>query len=44
VPFETDPAKIKAVRHRNIPTISEDEGKFLVHFHIQGVRPLIGTE
>ena len=41
---ETDPEKTKAVRHRNIPTISEEEGKHLVHFHIEGVRPLIGNE
>jgi hypothetical protein len=41
---ETDPEKIKAVRHRNIPTISEEEGKYLVHFHIDGVRSLIGNE
>ena len=41
---ETDPERIKAVRHRNIPTISEEESKYLVHFHIEGVRPLIGTE
>ena len=41
---ETDPEKIKAIRHRNIPTISEEEGKYLVHFHIEGVRPLIGNE
>jgi hypothetical protein len=41
---ETDPEKIKAVRHRNIPTISEEESKYLVHFQIEGVRPLIGNE
>jgi hypothetical protein len=41
---ETDPEKIKAIRHRNIPTISEEEGKHLVHFHIEGVRSLIGNE
>ena len=41
---ETDPEKIKAVRHRNIPTISEEEGKYLVQFHIEGVRSLIGNE
>ena len=41
---ETDPEKIKAVRHHNIPTISEEEGKYLVHFHIEGMRPLIGNE
>jgi hypothetical protein len=41
---ETDPEKIKAVCRRNIPTISEEESKYLVHFHIEGVRPLIGNE
>ena len=41
---ETDPEKIKAIRHRNIPTISQEEGKYLVQFHIEGVRPLIGNE
>ena len=41
---ETDPEKIKAVRHRNIPTVSEEEGKYLVHFHLEGVRSLIGNE
>ena len=41
---EIDPEKIKSIRRRNIPTISEEEGKYLVHFHIEGVRPLIGKE
>ena len=41
---EVDPEKIKAIRRRNIPTISEEEGKYLVHFHIECVRPLIGNE
>jgi hypothetical protein len=43
---ETDPEKIKAIRRRAIPRISEQEGKnkFLVHFRIDGVRPLIGIE
>ena len=41
---EADPEKIKAVRRRNIPTISEEEGKYLVQFHIEGVRSLIGNE
>jgi BRCT domain type II-containing protein len=27
---EADPEKIKTIRHRNIPTISEEEGKYLV--------------
>jgi hypothetical protein len=41
---EADPEKIKAVRRRSAPPISEDEGKYLVHFHIEGVRPLIGND
>ncbi len=41
---ETDPEKIKAVRRQYAPPISEEESKYLVHFHIEGVRPLIGTE
>ena len=41
---ETDPEKIKAIRHCNIPTISQEEGKYLVQFHIEGVRSLIGNE
>ena len=40
----SDPEKIKAIRHSNIPTISEEEGKYLVQFHIEGVRSLIGNE
>jgi hypothetical protein len=41
---ETDPEKIKAIRRRTAPAISEAESKFLVHFRIEGVRPLIGSE
>jgi hypothetical protein len=41
---ESDLEKIKAVRRRNIPAISEKESKYLVHFQVEGVRPLIGTE
>ena len=41
---ETDLEKLKAIRRRNIPTISEEERKYLVHFHIEGVRPLVGNE
>ena len=41
---ENDLEKIKAVRRRIIPTVSEEESKYLVHFHIEGVRPLIGNE
>ena len=41
---ETDPEKIKAVRRLNAPPISEEESKYLVHFHVEGVRPLVGSE
>ena len=41
---ETDPEKIKAIRRRAAPPISEEDSKYLVHFHIEGVRPLIGNE
>jgi hypothetical protein len=37
---ETDIVKIKAIRRRTAPPISEEDSKFLVHFHIEGVRPL----
>jgi hypothetical protein len=40
---ETDADKIQAVRRRNLPVISEEESKYLVHFRIEGVRPLIGS-
>ena len=42
---ETDPEKIQAIRRRCLPDQCE-EGKtrFLVYFHVDGVRPLIGTE
>ncbi len=40
---ETDPEKIKAIHRRDAPPISEDESKYLVHFHIEGVRPLLGS-
>ena len=43
---ETDPDKIRSVRRPNLPPEC-DEGetkkKFLVHFRIDGIRPLIGT-
>jgi hypothetical protein len=41
---EADPEKIKAIRHRNDIPIREEECKYLVHFHIEGARPLIGNE
>ena len=41
---ETDSEKIMEVRRRFAPPISEKESKYLVHFHVQGVRPLLGNE
>ena len=41
---ETDPEKIREVRRRYAPPISEEESKYLVQFHIEGVRPLLGNE
>jgi hypothetical protein len=40
---DPDPEKIKTVRHRSAPPLNEEEGHYLVHFHIEGVRPLIGN-
>ena len=36
---EFDPEKIKAISRQNNLPISEEECRFLVHFHIEGVRP-----
>lgn len=42
---ESDPEKIQAVRRRNLPAECEvGEARFLVHFRIEGVRPLIGSK
>jgi len=41
---ETDSQKIKAIRRCTALGISEEDSKYLVHFHIEGVRPLIGNE
>ena len=41
---ESAPEKIKAIRRRNNVPISEEDCKYLVHFHIEGVPPLIGNE
>ena len=43
---ETDAEKIEAIRRHtemDLP-MSSDECKYLVHFHIEGVRPLRGNE
>ena len=41
---ETDPQKIQAMRRRPLPTECgvESESRFLVHFRIDRVRPLVG--
>ena len=41
---DTDLEEIKVARLLNNPEISEEESKYLVHFHVEGVRPLIETE
>ncbi len=41
---DTDLEEIKAASRINNPEISEEESKYLVHFHVEGVRPLIETE
>ncbi len=43
---ETDPDKIQSIRRRNLPPACDEGGtqkKFLVHFQVDGIRPLIGT-
>ena len=41
---ETDPEKVRALRRRSMPEACEDdEPRFLVHFRVDGVRPLVGT-
>ncbi|MHB1035002.1 MAG: hypothetical protein ACYC35_15290 [Pirellulales bacterium] len=40
---ETTPEKIKELRRCTALGISEEESKYLVHFHIEGVRPLLGS-
>ena len=37
---DTDLEEIKAARRHISPEISEEESKYLVHFHVEGVRPL----
>ena len=40
---ESDVEKVKAVRRRyNLP-ITDEECRFLVQFHVEGVRPLLGN-
>lgn len=41
---ETDIEKIHSIRRRRVPPVSEEGMKYLVHFRIDGVRPLIGAE
>lgn len=42
---ETDQEKIQSLRRRKLPPECDDNSKtrFLVHFRVDGVRPLIGT-
>ena len=40
---EITPEMVKALRRCTALGLGEDEGKYLVHFHIEGVRPLIGN-
>ena len=43
---ETDPERIQSVRRRNLPPDCDKGGtkqKFLVHFRVDGIRPLIGS-
>ena len=41
---ETDREKIDAIRRRDAPPISAEDSKYLVHFHVEGVRPLVGND
>ena len=43
---ETDQEKIQSIRRRNLPRDRDELGaekSFLVHFRVDGIRPLIGT-
>ncbi len=41
---ETDPEKIQSLRRRCTPDACEDgTTRFLVYFHVDGIRPLIGA-
>jgi len=43
---ETDPDKIQSIQRRNLPPECDEGGtkkRFLVHFRVDGIRPLIGT-
>jgi hypothetical protein len=41
---ETGMEKITAIRRRSNPLLTEEESRYLVHFHIEGTRPLIGND
>jgi len=41
---ETDVEKIRSIRRRSVPPVGEEAVKYLVHFRIDAVRPLIGAE
>ena len=43
---ETNPNRIDSIRRRNLPSYCDEGDKtneFLVHFRVEGIRPLIGT-
>ncbi|MHC4398905.1 MAG: pyridoxamine 5'-phosphate oxidase family protein [Planctomycetota bacterium] len=43
---EVDPEKIQAIKRRKLPPECEEgetKKRFLVHFRVDGIRPLIGT-
>jgi hypothetical protein len=41
---DADVERIKTIRRRYDIPLSDEECRYLVHFHIEGVRPLIGRE
>ena len=41
---ETTPEKIKELCRCTAVGIKDEDAKYLVHFHIEGVRPLLGNE
>jgi hypothetical protein len=43
---ETDPEKIQSIKRRNLPPeceANDAQKRFLVHFHVDGIRPLVGS-
>jgi hypothetical protein len=41
---ETDIEKIRSIRRRRVPPLSEEGMKYLVYFRIDELRPLVGVE